>query len=69
MRIRVDPELCQGHALCNAAAPDLFTLDENGYSDVGVREVPAEMENLARRGMLSCPERAITIEGQTESGQ
>ena len=62
MRVRVDTELCQGHALCNGAAPDLFTLDANGYSDVGVREVPSGMEDLARRGMLSCPERAISIE-------
>jgi ferredoxin len=58
----VDQDTCQGHALCNSVAPELFTLDSDGYSDVGIREVPAQMEELARRGMLACPERAITIE-------
>lgn len=62
MKIRVDRKMCQGHALCNAAAPDLFTLDTDGYSDVGVREVPPGMEDAARRGVLTCPEQAITIE-------
>jgi ferredoxin len=54
--------MCQGHALCNAAAPELFTLDADGYSDVDVRDVPPGMEDAVRRGMLACPERAITIE-------
>jgi ferredoxin len=62
VKVRVDPDVCQGHALCNAEALELFTLDQDGYSDVGVREVPPGMEELARRGMLACPEGAITIE-------
>jgi ferredoxin len=48
--------------MCNAQAPELFTLDDEGYSNVGVREVPPGMEEQARRGMLACPERAITLE-------
>jgi ferredoxin len=62
MKIRVDPELCSGHAVCNAQAPELFSLDDDGYSNIGSLEVPPGMEELARRGMLACPERAITIE-------
>jgi ferredoxin len=62
VKIRVDNEMCQGHAQCNAVSPNLFTLDTDGYSNVGVREVPSGMEEVARRGMLACPERAITIE-------
>lgn len=62
MKIRVDRAVCQGHALCNAEAPDLLTLDSEGYSDVDVRQVPPGSEEVARRGMLACPERAITIE-------
>lgn len=62
MKIRVDRAVCQGNALCNAEFPELYTLDSDGYSDVGVREVPPGKEELARRGVLVCPERAITIE-------
>ena len=62
MRIRADRQVCQGHALCNAEALELFTLDDDSYSDVDVRDVPPGMEELARRGMLACPERANSIE-------
>ena len=61
MRIRVDPNVCQGHALCEAVASDLFTLDDEGYSNVDESEVPTGNEDLARHGMQTCPERAITI--------
>ena len=61
MRIRVDRATCQGHALCAGTAPDLYTLDEEGYSNVGEVEVPAGLEEQARRGMQACPEGAITI--------
>ncbi|HET6951513.1 MAG TPA: ferredoxin [Acidimicrobiales bacterium] len=69
MKIRVDRQMCQGHALCNAAAPELFTLDADGYSNVDIRDVPAGMEDAARRGLLRCPERAITIEETTTPEQ
>jgi ferredoxin len=62
MRIRVDRSKCTGHALCATAAPDLYTLDDDGYSNVGALDVPAGMEELARRGMAACPELAITME-------
>jgi ferredoxin len=62
MKVRVDQEVCQGHALCHSVSAELFTLDDDGYSNVGEREVPPGMEDLARRGELTCPERAITIE-------
>ena len=61
MRICVDRAKCSGHALCAATAPDLYTLDDDGYSNVGELDVPAGMEDLARRGMETCPERAITL--------
>lgn len=61
MKIRVDRAICQGHALCAGVAPHLFTLDEEGYSNVGEVDVPPGLEALAHRGMQTCPERAITV--------
>ncbi len=61
MRIRVDRSMCQGHALCAGTAPSLYTLDNNGYSNVDDVKVPVGLEELARRGMAACPERAIMI--------
>ncbi len=58
----MDQERCSGHALCRAAAPDVYVLDELGYNVTPAREVPAELQEQARRGALSCPESAITVE-------
>jgi aldehyde dehydrogenase (NAD+) len=62
VKVRVDRAKCEGHSLCHGQAPDLFTLDDDGYSDVEVKAVPPGMEEAARGGVLACPERAITLE-------
>ena len=62
MRIRVDREQCSGHAMCFAQAPGVYELDDLGYNALsGEAEVPAGLEEEARRGAQACPERAITI--------
>jgi ferredoxin len=62
MRVSIDPDVCQGHTLCHMAAPALFQLrDEDGHAYVVVDEVPPELEELARKAMLTCPEGAISI--------
>lgn len=61
MRILVDHELCTGHARCAAMAPDLFPLDEVGYSAIIDLEVPSGSEEAAHLGADACPERAITV--------
>jgi ferredoxin len=62
-RAIVNPEVCQGHTLCNFAAPDVFHLrEEDGHAFVVVDELTPEQLPLARQAELGCPERAITIE-------
>ena len=62
IRIRVDRVACSGHARCFAAAPELYTVDELGFSDIGQLQVSAAMAEAAHRGAAACPERAITVE-------
>ena len=63
MRVVVNPDLCQGHTLCNMVAPDIFHLrEEDGHAVVAVAELTAEQEPLAHKAALGCPERAITVE-------
>jgi ferredoxin len=50
------------NARCAAAAPELFPLDDNGYTLVTGIDVPPGQEELARRGARACPERIILIE-------
>ena len=70
MRIKVDRNICAGHALCAARAPELYTLDEDGYSNADGRVVPADKFEQARLGAASCPERAIVlIEDESKAGR
>ena len=63
-RAIVNAELCQGHTLCNMAAPEIFQLrDEDGHAFVAVDgELTDEQLLAARQAELGCPERAITVE-------
>jgi ferredoxin len=61
MKIEVNAGLCSGHARCNAAAPEVYELDDAGFCAVTTLEVAPEQEAAAVRGAQACPERAITI--------
>jgi ferredoxin len=61
MKIRIDKARCVGNARCWAIAPEIYTLDDEGYIAVEEIEVPAGQEDLARRGARACPERVIEI--------
>lgn len=67
MKIRVDGSKCQGHNRCFQLAPELFDLDDYGYSrerNEGV--VPPELEEKARLAVKNCPERAISMEEEED---
>jgi ferredoxin len=60
VKIRVDPDKCQGHARCYGLAPDLFEIDDYGLSTVvGDGSVPPGLEAQARLAIANCPEFAI----------
>ena len=62
LRVRVDPDKCQGHNRCKLAAPTLFTLDLYGNaSAVGDGVVPPELEHQARLAQSNCPEYAVSL--------
>jgi ferredoxin len=59
VKIRIDPDKCQGHARCFALAPQLFAVDDYGQASVIVDEVPPELEEQATLAIANCPEYAI----------
>jgi ferredoxin len=62
IRVRVDGSKCQGHNRCYALVPELFQLDDYGYShEKNDGRVPAELEEKARLAVANCPERAISV--------
>ena len=65
MKVRVDPEKCQGHNRCYSLAPELFVVDDYGYAseaDGGI--VPPELEEKAKLAEANCPEHAVIIEDE-----
>ena len=62
MRVRIDPERCQGHGRCYDLAPGLFGEDDEGYGMVpGDGTVPPGQAHDARLAVSNCPERAIEL--------
>jgi ferredoxin len=62
MKVRVDPEKCQGHTLCAMEAPEVFQLsDFDGHSTAPNEEVPPELEAAVLGAAATCPEQAIVI--------
>ena len=61
MRLHVDNSKCQGHARCNALAPEVFDLDDLGYVSTPSGEVSAALEDKARAGAGACPEQALSV--------
>jgi len=63
MKIRVDADLCSGHARCNVIAPEVYGIDDDGYNLWRGREAecPPGLEDKARLGAANCPEHAISL--------
>lgn len=62
MRIAFRSSACQGHGRCQALAPEVYHLDDDGYLEFAPEyEVPQQQEAAARRGAAGCPERALTV--------
>ena len=62
MKIRLEQSKCVGHAQCYAVDPELFPIDESGYSILEERQVRPEDEELMRDGVAACPEIALILE-------
>ena len=67
MRVRVDLELCQGHALCREEAPEVFDVIERRgtYDQVKLLDEnpPEPLRKKVEAAARHCPNRVIRIEG------
>lgn len=62
MKIRLEREKCAGHALCYGVDPDLFPIDDEGYSILEPHAVDPADEQTLREGVAACPERALILD-------
>ncbi|MGZ8186679.1 MAG: cytochrome P450 [Methylobacter sp.] len=60
-QIKIDRELCQGHATCMTEAPELFQVDEAGKLTVLQENPPLDLLEKARQAEKYCPSKAIIV--------
>lgn len=60
-RVRVDPRLCEGHALCIDLAPEVFDLSDDDVATCD-EQPPMSSRDAVTAAMNACPRGAITIE-------
>ena len=63
MKVEVDWDLCESHGQCEFAAPEVFTINDDGDLEV-LDETPGESERAAvEQAVRRCPTRALAIDG------
>jgi ferredoxin len=62
MKVNVDNNRCEGHAVCVAQAPDAFELDDDGHLHYRFegQELPAGVETAVRAAVDACPVAALS---------
>lgn len=63
MRIDLDRPRCEGHGLCEEAAPDLMHLDDDGELILDVTEVDGADIARAQAAVRVCPVAALRLAG------
>jgi sterol 14-demethylase len=66
IRIRVDRDLCQGHAVCVGEAPEVFALGKDQKVMLKMARPPAELHAKVRLAAEHCPTRTIRIEEEAD---
>lgn len=64
MRVVVDWELCEGHGQCEFAAPDVFTIDDDGELELLAESPPDAARSAVEQAVRRCPTRALVIQDE-----
>jgi len=68
-RVEVDADLCQGHAMCELEAPNIFKVPKRGTVEILDPEPPDEMREDVERAVEMCPTQALVIKDLNEKGR
>lgn len=61
MKIKVDFDLCESNALCEALAPQNFQIDDDDYLQILEENVTAETREAVDQAIAACPKSAISL--------
>ena len=60
-KIKVDFDLCESNAMCEALAPDHFQVDDDDFLQILDETVTDENQALIEQAVAVCPKSAISI--------
>ena len=70
MRIVIDPDLCQGHGVCEGEAPTVFSVSKSGELTVLDPTPDESLRTAVQAAAKFCPTHALTVlETDTERPQ
>ena len=61
MKISVDYDLCQGHAVCQSEAPAVFAVEDKGQVRLLDESPPDEVRAQVEMAVKYCPTHALKI--------
>lgn len=61
LKASIDWDKCQGNGVCARLAPEVFSVDQEGNSDVLMEEVPENLRAKALAAMRGCPTGAVLV--------
>ncbi len=61
MRIRVDQDLCEGNALCQKVAAEVFVVGDDDKAHLLIEQPPESMRAQVELAVRRCPRQALTI--------
>jgi ferredoxin len=60
LRVVVDRSRCEGHGQCQAQAPEVFEVDDDGFATILLDPVPSSLAGRALAGVRACPVVALS---------
>jgi len=63
MRIEVDLDLCQGHAMCEMEAPGVFSVPRKGKVTLADPDPPESERPAVEAAVRYCPTQALRLAG------
>lgn len=61
-KVVVDPDLCQGHGVCEAEAPEVFSVSRKGELTVLVESPPDDQRAAVELAVKYCPTHALSVQ-------
>jgi ferredoxin len=66
VKIEVDLDLCQGHAMCELEAPAYFKVPKHGQVEILNDQAPEEDRPQVEQAVWACPTQALSIQEEEE---